>query len=117
MLQNAAGRYVAPSIQGAKASAQSVQNPPADLRFSIVNEPGADAYPISGYSWVIVYQQQDDADKGWALASLFWWMIHDGQPYAEPLHYAALPAVMVTRSEAQIRAMTCGGTHVHCYKG
>jgi hypothetical protein len=73
------------------------------------------AYPISGYSFVIVYQQQDNADKGWSLANLFWWMVHDGQQYAVPLNYAALPDTMVVRSEAQIRAMTCGSSP--CYKG
>ena len=115
-LQNAAGQYVAPSIEGAlAAAASSTENIPADLRFYIVNAPGATAYPISGYSFVIVYQQQLDADKGWALANLFWWMIHDGQQFAEPLHYAALPASMVTSSEAQIRLMTCGSSP--CYKG
>ena len=115
-LQNAAGQYVAPSIEGAlAAAASSVENIPADLRFYIVNAPGATAYPISGYSFVIVYQQQDNADKGWALANLFWWMIHDGQQYAAPLHYAALPDTMVARSEAQIRLMTCGSSP--CYKG
>ena len=66
---------------------------------------------------MIVYQHQEDADKGQALATLFWWMLHDGQRYAEPLHYAALPAAMVSRSEAQIRAMTCGNDHAPCYMG
>ncbi len=115
LLQNAAGQYVAPSIQGAQAAAASVSSIPSDLRFFIANAPGSAAYPISGYSWVIVYQQQVDTAKGQELANLFWWMIHDGQQYAEPLHYAMLPATMVTRSEAQIRAMTCGSSS--CYTG
>ena len=110
MVQNAAGQYIAPSIQGAQAAAaSSVGSIPADLRFFIVNAPGTDAYPISGYSWVIVYQQQDDAARGEALANLFWWMLNDGQ------RYAALPDTMVARSEAQIRAMTCGSSL--CYTG
>ena len=117
VLQNAAGQYVAPSIAGALAAAASVRRVPADLRFYLVNAPGVDVYPISGYSWVIVYQQQDDLDKGWALATLFWWMIHDGQRYATPLHYAALPDTIVARSEAQLRLMTCGSDHTPCYKG
>ena len=104
-----------PSRERWRQRLQAVENIPADLRFYIVNAPGATAYPISGYSFVIVYQQQDDADKGWALANLFWWMIHDGQQYAEPLHYAALPDTMVAKSEAQIRLMTCGSSP--CYKG
>jgi phosphate transport system substrate-binding protein len=116
VIQNAAGQYVAPSIQGAQAAAaSSAGSIPADLRFFIVNAPGTDAYPISGYSWVIVYQRQDNTARGQALVNLFWWMIHDGQRYAEPLHYAALPVTMVTRSEAQIRAMTCGSSP--CYTG
>jgi phosphate transport system substrate-binding protein len=116
IIQNAAGLYVAPSIQGAQAAAaSSVNTIPADLRFYIVNAPGSDAYPLSGYSFVIVYQQQDDTAKGQALANLFWWMIHDGQQFAPSLHYAALPDTMVTRSEAQIRAMTCGSSS--CYPG
>jgi phosphate transport system substrate-binding protein len=115
LVQNAAGQYVAPSIQGAQAAAASVGSIPADLRFYIVNAPGSAAFPISGYSYVIVYQQQDDTAQGQALANLFWWMIHDGQQFAEPLHYAALPATMVSRSEAQIRAMTCGNSP--CYTG
>ena len=63
-LQNAAGQYVAPSIEGALAAAANFENIPADLRFYIVNASGATAYPISGFSWVIVYQQQDASDKG-----------------------------------------------------
>ncbi len=117
VLQNAVGQYVAPSVQGALAAAANVQNIPVDLRFYLVNAPGADTYPISGYSWVIVYRQQDDPDKGWALANLFWWMIHDGQHYATPLHYAALPGIMVARSVVQLRLMTCGSDHTLCYKG
>ncbi len=115
VIQNAAGQYVAPSIQGAQAAAASVGNIPADMRFYIVNAPGNDAYPISGYSFVIVYQKQDDTAKGQVLANLLWWMIHDGQQYAASLHYAALPATMVARSEAQIRAITCGSSS--CYTG
>ncbi len=116
-LQNRAGNFLVPSIAGAQADAATMQTIPADLRFFIVNARGADAYPLSGYSWVIVFQRQSNAQTGQGLARLLWWMIHDGQQYAAPLHYATLPAVMVSRSEAQIRAMTCGGTHVPCDKG
>lgn len=117
MLLNAAGYYVVPSIKGAQEAAASISAVPSDLRFFIVNAPGADAYPVSGYSWVIVYRQQDDADKGAALANLFWWMIHGGQSYAAPLHYAPLPGMMVSSSEAQVRVMTCGSAHTPCYRG
>jgi phosphate transport system substrate-binding protein len=116
-LENAAGTFVAPSIVGAQAAAASVVPIPGDLRFYITDAPGQNAYPIAGYSWVIVYQQQDDVAKGQALADLLWWMIHDGQRYAAPLEYAALPATIVVKSEAQIRLMTCGSAHAPCYQG
>lgn len=116
LLQNQAGAFLAPSIAGAQAAAAGFPTMPADLRFYIVNAPGADAYPIAGYSWVIAYQQQSDGEKGKALASLLWWMVHQGQQYAEPLSYAPLPASMVSHDEAQIRQLTCGGSHQPCYQ-
>jgi phosphate transport system substrate-binding protein len=115
-LQNAAGNYISPSIAGAQAAAASIQAIPSDLRFYIVNTQGVDAYPISGYSWVIVYQHQIDANKGKALVNLLWWMIHDGQHYAEPLHYAQLPAIIVAKSEAQVRTLICGNSQTPCYQ-
>ena len=115
LLQNAAGTFLAPSIAGAQAAAVAFPTPPTDLRFYIVNAPSSASYPIAGYSWVIVYRQQADAEKGQALALLFWWMIHAGQQYAQPLQYASLPAGIVSRGEAQIRAMTCGSSHTSCY--
>lgn len=116
-LQNQAGVFLAPSIAGAQAAAAAFSTIPTDLRFSLVNAPGADAYPIAGYSWVIVYQRQSDAEKGKALANLLWWMVHQGQPYVEPLSYAPLPASMVNRDEVQIRHLSCGSTHHSCYQG
>ncbi len=113
-IQNANGKFVDPSLDGAKADAEGVTTIPADLRFFIVNAPGDAAYPISGFSWAVVYQNQSNADKGQALANLLWWMIHDGQQYATPLNYVPLPAAIVTKSEAQIQSMTCGGSA--CYK-
>jgi phosphate transport system substrate-binding protein len=115
LVQNAAGSYVAPSLDGAKADAAAVTTIPDDLRFYIVNASGADAYPISGFSWVIVYQKQSNADKGQALADLLWWMVHDGQNYSSALTYVPLPSSIVTKDEAQIKSMTCGGSP--CYQG
>lgn len=117
LLQNRAGVFLAPSIAGAQAAAAAFTTIPSDLRFSIVNAPGTDAYPIAGYSWVIVYQQQSDAEKGKALANLLWWTVHQGQQYAESLSYAPLPASMVSRDETQIQQLTCGSAHQSCHQG
>lgn len=110
---NTAGNYVAPSLDGAKVDASNVTTIPADLRFYIVNAQGADSYPISGFSWVIVYQNQGNADKGRAIANMLWWMVHNGQQYSAPLTYVPLPSAIVTKDEAQIKSMTCGGSP--CY--
>ena len=117
LMQNAAGNYVAPSLDGAKADAANVTTIPADLRFFIVNAPGTDSYPISGFSWVIVYQHQSNTTKGEAIANLLWWMTHEGQQYSTALSYVPLPATIVTKDEAQIKSMTCGSNNAPCYTG
>jgi phosphate transport system substrate-binding protein len=117
VVQNAAGNYVAPSLDGAKIDASNVTNIPSDLRFYVVNAPGAESYPISGFSWVIVYQHQSNADKGEALANMLWWMTHDGQSYSSALTYVPLPSGIVSRDEAQIKSMTCGSNNAPCYTG
>lgn len=117
VVQNAAGNYVAPSLDGAKADAANVTTIPADLRFFIVNAAGAGSYPISGFSWVIVYQHQSNADRGEAIANMLWWMTHDGQQYSTALTYVPLPSAIVTKDEAQIKSMTCGSSNTPCYTG
>lgn len=114
---NANGKNVLPSLDGAKADAANVSTIPDDLRFFIVNAPGDDSYPISGFSWVVVYQHQGNVNKGEAVANLLWWMIHAGQQYATPLNYVPLPTPIVSRAEAQIKSMTCGSTNSPCYTG
>jgi phosphate transport system substrate-binding protein len=117
LMQNAAGNYIAPSLDGAKIDAANVTTIPADLRFFIVNAPGADSYPISGFSWVIVYQHQSNTTKGEAIANMLWWMVHEGQQYSTPLNYVPLPATIVSKDEAQIKSMTCGSNNAPCYTG
>lgn len=114
-ITNANGKNVLPSLDGAKADAAGTTNIPADLRFFIVNAPGDASYPISGFSWAVVYQNQSNSNKGQAIANLLWWMIHDGQQYATPLNYVPLPAAIVTKGEAQIKSMTCGSSKTACY--
>jgi len=108
-VQNADGNtFVEPTVATTKADAAGVKTIPDDLRFYIVNQPGKDSYPVSGFVWVVAYQNQMNADKGRALANMLWWVTHDGQRYSEPLTYVPLPDNIVARSEAQIKAMKCG---------
>ncbi len=67
----------------------------ADLsasNFSIVNEPGPQSYPISGYSWLLIYMRQSSAASGAALVQLVDWMTHAGQAIAEANDYVPLPS-------------------------
>src|SRR5581483_1137936 len=98
MMKNAAGSFVAPSIEsvtaaGAGAASKLPEN--TDFRVSIVNAPGKDAYPISSFTYLLVYQTQPDAAKGKKLVDFIKWAIHDGEAVAPGLDYAPLPKNMV----------------------
>ena len=114
-VQNANGKAVLPSVDSAKTAAGNISTIPPDLRFYFVNAPGDGSYPITGFTWAIVYQKQTNADKGWAVADMLWWVTHDGQQYATPLNYVPLSDTIVSNDEAQIKSMTCGSGP--CYKG
>jgi len=109
-----ASGFIVPSSDTVAAAANSVTDIPADLRFFFVNAPGANSYPIAGFTWMLVYQNQTDADKGQAIANFAWWATHSGQQYASP-NYVSLPANIVAKDEAQIKSMKCGSSA--CYKG
>ena len=110
-VKNAGGSFVEPSIDTVTAAAAaSAANTPDDLRVSITNASGAQAYPISSYTYILVYKNQKDAGKGKALVDFLWWGIHDGEAFAKDLQYAPLPADIVKRAEAKINSVTAGGT-------
>ena len=98
-LQNKAKKFLDPSLEGAAAAAD-VANLPDNMEVSITDSPNPSAYPISGFTWLLVYENQTDAAKADAVANLAWWMIHDGQKYATPLEYAPLKGVAVKKAEA-----------------
>ena len=109
-IRNASGNFVTPSIDTVKAAAAaSAANMPDDLRISITNAAGAGAYPISSYTYILVYKNQKDAGKGKALVDFLWWGIHDGEAFAKDLQYAPLPDDIVKRAEAKINSITANG--------
>lgn len=107
-LQNKEGKWVAPSLKGASAAA-AASKIPDDMRVSIVNAAGADTYPIAGFTWALIYQDQKDKAKGAALVKFLNWSIHDGQTISEGLLYAKLPTDLVTREEAMLKTITFEG--------
>jgi len=110
-VKNSAGNFIDPSIDAVTAAASaSAGSTPDDLRVSITNATGPQAYPISSYTYILVYKNQKDAAKGKALVDFLWWGIHDGERFAKELQYAPLPADIVKRAEAKINSVTAGGT-------
>ena len=101
---------LSPSIDAVTAAAAaSAANTPEDLRVSITNAAGAQAYPIASYTYILVYKDQKDAAKGKALVDFLWWGIHEGENYAKELQYAPLPEDIVRRAEGKISSITSGG--------
>src|SRR5213080_4304549 len=89
-VKNSAGQFVKPTIESVTA-AIATANIPDDFRFSMTNAPGKDAYPISGATWLLVYQQQKDAAKGKKLVEFLKWSLTKGEGMAKDLNYAPLP--------------------------
>ncbi len=103
-LQNKAGSWVTASLAGVTAAAaSSAGDMPADFRVSITDAPGADAYPISSFTWLLVYQKQTNKDVGDQIVKFLHWALTDGQKYAPELKYAPLPAEVVQKETAQIQ--------------
>jgi len=91
-VQNAEGVFLAPSLKTVAADAAEKPNINA-VDFSIVDQPGALSYPISGYSWGLIYQLQKNTTTGTALVKVLDWESHaPGQAIAETLDYVPLPA-------------------------
>jgi phosphate transport system substrate-binding protein len=108
-LKNKAGKYIKPSLQSTSAAAQDLSNVPDDLRATIVNASGDAAYPIAGFTWILIRKDQTDELKATALTNMLWWLTHDGQKIAERLRYAPLPAEIVAKVEPKLRQINVNG--------
>lgn len=108
-LKNHDGNFVIPSAAGATAAAnQFIATSPS--QFSIVDAPGNDSAPISGYSWIMLYKDQSDKTKGTALVDFLYWLVTDGQQYAVNLHYAKLPSRMASYDIFVLKDVSSGGS-------
>jgi phosphate transport system substrate-binding protein len=108
-LKNHDGNFVVPSPEGATEAASKFPTV-SPTQFSIVDAPGAHSAPISGYSWLMMYKDQSDKDKGTAMVDLFYWLVTQGQQYATTVHYAKLPDAMVQSDIATLKSVTHQGT-------
>ena len=104
-IKNKDGDYVAPSTQSATAAVDNTTVAP-NLTFHAVWAPGATSYPITYQSWVLVYQQQPNANTAKLLQAWVGYLIGDGQKMLPDLNYAPLPSSLQSMAEAQLSKIT-----------
>jgi phosphate transport system substrate-binding protein len=95
-VQNAAGAFVTPSVDSVTAAAAgAAANMPEDFRVSITNAPGADAYPIASFTWLLLYEDPENKAHARVMKEFLRWALTDGQAFAPELGYARLPQPVV----------------------
>ena len=113
LVRNSSGAFIAPTIASITAAAAGVADTlsaTSDFRISIVNAPGADAYPISSFSWILLYQNQTDAVKGRKLVDFLKWAVTEGQQHGAARDYAPLPPKLVESIQRKIESVKIAGS-------
>jgi phosphate transport system substrate-binding protein len=96
-VKNAAGNWEKASIEGVTQAGANVKLIPADYRVSITNSPGADAYPISSFTYLLIAVHSPDPAKGKVIKDLLSWIVNTGQNEVSALSYAPLPKALADR--------------------
>ncbi|MBI4398695.1 MAG: phosphate ABC transporter substrate-binding protein PstS [Candidatus Omnitrophica bacterium] len=108
-VQNKSGNFITPSLESTtKAIQGKLDDMPGDFRVSLVNPDGPEAYPIAGFTWILIYQKQKDAQKGRAVVEFLKWAVRDGQKYANELLYASLPQEMAEKIDSKLEEIQIG---------
>ena len=111
LIKNASGNFIAPSTETITGAAEGIASklpPNTDYRISIVNAPGANAYPISSFTWILAYANQTDSVKGKKLVDFLRWALTDGEKEATTLNYAPLPATMTQQLLSRLDSIKVG---------
>ncbi len=109
-IRNRDGQWVEADLATVTAAAAgAADHMPADFRVSITDAPGAKSYPISSFTWLLVYQNQTNQPQGAALVKFLKWALTDGQQYAPPLYYAPLPKQVIDAELAQLQKVSVAG--------
>jgi phosphate transport system substrate-binding protein len=100
-VQNAEGEFVSPTIAAmSAAAAAAIAKMPRDLRVSITNAPGKGVYPISSFTWILLYEHSGDRTRSARMVEFMRWALSEGQKIAPDLGYAPLPAEIITLETA-----------------
>jgi phosphate transport system substrate-binding protein len=110
-VKNSSGNFVTPSLESVTAAAAGVNLPKdTDFRVSITSAPGAQAYPIASFTWLLVKKDNKDPAKAKLIRDFLAWMTTpEAQKMAADLHYAPLPAPVVSLIEARLPTLKAGG--------
>jgi phosphate transport system substrate-binding protein len=103
-IKNASGAFIVPSIESV-TEALATAKIPDDFRFSMINPAGEKAYPIAGATWLLVYEQQQDAVKGKKLVEFLQWALAKGEAMAASLDYAPLPSDLQNKVLERIKTI------------
>ncbi|GBD91011.1 phosphate-binding protein PstS precursor [bacterium BMS3Abin04] len=109
-LKNKDGYFVKADFNTVSAAAEGAsKNMPEDLRAILTNAPGKNAYPISGFTWLLVYKNMNDRKKAESLVKFLHWAMEKGEAYAKDLYYAPLPESVIKLCEKKINSITANG--------
>ncbi|MCY1636190.1 phosphate ABC transporter substrate-binding protein PstS [Marinifilum sp. D737] len=111
-IQNKSGNFILPSVESVSASAKGEM--PADTRVSLTNTDAADGYPISSFTWLILYKEQNyndrSADQAAQTIKLIEWVVSpEAQKETTKVHYAPLPEAAVAKAKAVLGKVTYNG--------
>jgi phosphate transport system substrate-binding protein len=110
MIRNSAGNFELPTLLTvAAAAADFASQLQTNPTVSITNALGPDSYPISTFTYLLVWKDQSDPVKGDAIATFFWYVVHNGQKYGPGFGYPTLPPNIVTIDEGLIREISYKG--------
>jgi phosphate transport system substrate-binding protein len=112
VVQNSAGNFVAPGVESFQAAASSADWTTAkDFFLVLTNAPGANAYPITATTFVLMYKQPQSIENAKIAVDFFKWSLENGQSEAEALRYVSLPTQLVQQIEAYWQASLAEPTY------
>jgi phosphate transport system substrate-binding protein len=110
-VKNKSGNFITPSLKTASIAANITI--PDDTRVSITDTDAKDGYPISTFTWLILFAEQNynnrKVEAATAVVNMMWWLIHEGQANNEQLNYATLPAAAVVKAEKLLKQVAFNG--------
>ncbi|MBK7584923.1 MAG: phosphate ABC transporter substrate-binding protein PstS [Myxococcales bacterium] len=107
LVKNKAGKFVEPNAASMTAAASGVTVDDT-LTASLADPDNEAAYPISSFTYLLVYEDAKDSSKGRALAKFVWWALHDGQKFSADLDYAPLPESLIKKTEDRLKSLRSG---------